>query len=82
MIDKSPYVGSLIFQGSDDGVSFTDLWTIDQAVHEGWNYHDFDEGSEPSFNIYRFQGSAQGACRISEVTLHGIESIDSDSSSH
>ena len=29
MIDKSPYVGSLVFQGSDDGVAFTDLWTID-----------------------------------------------------
>jgi len=45
MIDKSPYVGSLVFQGSDDGATFTDLWTIDSAVHEGWNYHDFEEGS-------------------------------------
>ena len=45
MVDKSPYVGSLVFQGSNDGSTFTDLWTIDAAVHEGWNSHDFDEGS-------------------------------------
>ena len=82
MVDKSPYVGSLVFQGSDDGATFTDLWPIDAGVHEGWNSHDFEEGSYPSFNIYRFQGSAQGACRVSEVKLHGIESIDSDETSY
>ena len=42
MFDKTPYVGGLVFQGSDDGASFTDLWTIDASVHEGWNSHDFD----------------------------------------
>ena len=82
MTDKSPYVGGLVFQGSDDGVTFTDLWTVDAGVHEGWNGHDFEEGSHPSFNIYRFQGSAQGACRVSEVKLHGVESIDSDEPSY
>ena len=54
MVDKSPYVGSLVFQGSHDGLEFTDLWTIDAAVHEGWNSHDFEDGSQPAFNIYRF----------------------------
>ena len=64
----------------DDGVEFTDLWTVDAGVHEGWNSHDFEEGSKPSFNIYRFQGSAAGACRVGEVKLHGIESIDNNDS--
>lgn len=82
MIDKSPYVGSLIFQGSDNGVDFTDLWTIDAGVHEGWNSHDFEDIGQPAFNIYRFQGSAPGACRIGEVKLHGVESINSSESSY
>ena len=82
MFDKTPYVGGLVFQGSDNGFDFTDLWTIDASVHEGWNSHDFDEGSEPSFNIYRFQGTTSGSCRVGEVRLHGTESIDNDSSSY
>ena len=41
LLDKTPFVGNLIFQGSDDGVAFTDLWNIDESVHEGWNNHDF-----------------------------------------
>ena len=53
LIDKTPFVGGLKFQGSDDGITFTDLWTIDETVHEGWNNHDF-VSDKPSFNIYRF----------------------------
>lgn len=53
LVNKTPYVGNLIFQGSDDGLAFTDLWTIDESVHEGWNTHDF-VSDKPSFNIYRF----------------------------
>ena len=56
LIDKSPFVNNLVFQGSDDGENFTDLWTINKAVHEGWNTKDFEE-DRPSFNIYRFQGA-------------------------
>jgi hypothetical protein len=70
-----------VFQGSDDGVTFTDLWNIDKSVHEGWNSMDFED-SQPSYNIYRFQGSIAGSCRIGEVKLHGIESIDNDDSSY
>ena len=70
-----------MFQGSDDGVTFTDLWNIDKSVHEGWNSLDFEE-NQPSYNIYRFQGSIAGSCRIGEVKLHGIESIDNDDSSY
>lgn len=54
LIDKTVFDGGLIFQGSDDGVNFTDLWTVDASVHEGWNSFDFEDGSKPSFNIYRF----------------------------
>ena len=81
LLDKSPFSDNLVFQGSDDGVTFTDLWAIDKSVHEGWNSHDFEE-EQPSYNIYRFQGSVSGSCRIGEVKLHGIESIDNDETSY
>ena len=57
------------------------MWTIDKSVHEGWNALDFEE-DRPSFHIYRFQGAVAGSCRIGEVKLHGVESIDSDAESH
>lgn len=81
LTDKTPFVGNLVFQGSDDGVTFTDLWTIDKSVHEGWNAHDFED-NQPSYNIYRFQGATSGSCRVGEVRLHGIESIDDDNTSY
>ena len=81
LVDKTPFVGNLVFQGSDDGVTFTDLWTIDKSVHEGWNSKDF-ETNRPSYHIYRFQGANSGSCRLGEVKLHGVESIDDDNSSY
>ena len=79
---KAKYVNNLVFQGSDDGTAFTDLWTIDDSVHEGWNSKDFEAGSLPSYKIYRFQGKTSGSCRVGEVRLHGVESIDSDATSY
>ena len=82
LTNKTPLIGgNLIFQGSNDGTTFTDLWTIDASVHEGWNSIDFDSGSQPAYNIYRFQGKVSGSCRIGEIRLHGIESIDDNNAS-
>lgn len=50
-------------------------------MHEGWNTYDF-ETNKPSYNIYRFQGTQSGSCRIGEVKLDGIESINSDATSY
>ena len=44
LLDKTPFVG-LKLQGSNDGTTFTDLWTVDAQVHEGWNSVDFEDGS-------------------------------------
>ena len=81
LTDKTPFNGNLKFQGSDDGTTFTDLFTVDLSVHEGWNTYDF-ETNKPSYNIYRFQGAESGSCRVGEVKLHGKESIDNDSTSY
>jgi len=58
------------------------LWLVDPSVHEGWNEHDFEDDDKPSHNIYRFKGSQPGSCRIGEISLYGIESIDDDEVSY
>lgn len=62
-------------------MTFEDLWVMDESVHEGWNSKDF-ETNRPSYNIYRFQGTDAGSCRVGEVKLHGIESISDSASSY
>lgn len=90
LIDKTPYVTNLKFQGSTDNwATSTDLYTFDVNVHEGWNYirfgedNDVDtyEGPKPSYNSYRFLGAVSGSCRVGEIRLTGVEVIDSDASS-
>ena len=75
LLDKAPFIG-LKFQGSNDGQTFDDLWTVDAQVHEGWNFYTFEDGSKPAYNIYRFQGSTSGSCRVGEIKLTGIDSIN------
>ena len=36
--DKTIYAGEVKFQGSNDGTTYTDIFTMDENVHEGWNY--------------------------------------------
>jgi len=89
LLDKTPYVGNLVFQGSNDGwTTSTDLYTFDVNVHEGWNYIRFglDEDGDgvndpkPSYNSYRFLGAVAGSCRVGEMRLTGVEAIASDTS--
>jgi len=84
LIDKSPYVDNLVFQGSNDHwATFDDLHTFDDNLHEGWNYINFrEEVSKPAYNSYRFFGHADGACRVTEFRLNGVQAIDNTSSSH
>jgi hypothetical protein len=84
LVDKSPYTdGNLVLEGSDDGSTWTALWTVDATIHEGWNSYDFSESDpQPSYNMYRLHGSMTGSCRVGEVQLTGVETIDDDASTH
>jgi hypothetical protein len=84
LIDKTPYVNNLEFQGSNDGTTWTSLHTFGEELHEGWNYVDYrDDGVvKPAYNSYRFYGSASGACKITEYKLHGVEAVASTADSH
>lgn len=49
--DKGIYADKLTFQGSPDNVTWTDLFTADENIHEGWNYYQWN--TEPRFRFYR-----------------------------
>jgi hypothetical protein len=82
--NRDQYENNLIFEGfnelnaeSGDAVEPTEIFTVKEEVHEGWNYVEFEEGEYPNFRYYRFRGLgiADGPCRIHEVTLTGLEVI-------
>jgi hypothetical protein len=34
---------NLAFEGSADGETYENLFTVDENVHEGWNYHAWED---------------------------------------
>ena len=74
---KPNFVGRLFFQGSKDGKTYTTIFTVGQEIHEGWNYYDFAVGLEPRYRYYRFFGSGMGSCIVGEMSIRGIEAINS-----
>jgi hypothetical protein len=85
LIDKTPYVNNLVFQGSNDAWSTaTDIHTFGIEIHEGWNYIFFSKSDDPkpSFNSYRFLGAVAGSCRVGEFRLSGVEVIADDGSTN
>ena len=71
------FTNNLKFQGSNDKNNWSDLFSVDENVHEGWNYHKWnDAASYPKFRAYRFTGSAAGSCKINEIKFAGVKSRD------
>lgn len=67
--------GNLVFEGSNDNfATSTSLYEFDENVNEGWNWIP-DVDKMQSFNSYRFNGKKDGSCRISEMSLVGVEAI-------
>lgn len=76
--DKSVFAGETKLQGSNDGTRYTDLFTMDENVHEGWNYFKWSEPSQyPRYRYYRFYGTKAGSCTINEIKATGVETVDS-----
>ena len=38
---KTNIVGKLLFQGSNDGTTYTTIFTVGEEIHEGWNYYTY-----------------------------------------
>jgi hypothetical protein len=78
-INTATFTNNLKFQGSMDKNSWSDLFTVDENVHEGWNYHKWnDAASYPKFRAYRFYGSAAGSCKLNEIKFAGVKSRDNN----
>ena len=73
---KAKFIGILKFQGSSNGATWTDIFTVGQEIHEGWNYQNYEAGKELKYRYYRFFGSGDGSCLVGEVSLRGYEVID------
>lgn len=85
LVDKEPYVDNLAFHGSNDNwATWEELHLFGEEIHEGWNYIDYREESDikPAYNSYRFYGSVQGSCQITEFKLHGVEAVADTSDSY
>ena len=53
-ITKATFMDTTSFQGSADGVTYTDLFQMNNALHEGWNYFKWEDGDQPKYRFYRF----------------------------
>jgi len=65
----------LKFQSSDDGNTWTDIYTVDENVHTGWNYEEWTE-NQPKHQYYRFAGTGSQGCHLNEIELWGVETIN------
>jgi hypothetical protein len=81
-LSKYYYADNLIFQGSNDGETYTDIFTVGKEIHEGWNYYDFEVDEMPAYRFYRFYGTESGSCTVNEVHLFGVEVIQDENSSY
>lgn len=74
---KTTYEGKLSFEGSNDNSTYTNIFTANSSLNEGWNYHTYSNAADyPGYRYYRFFGSGSGSCNfIQEVQLTGVKSI-------
>lgn len=79
---RANFVGKLQFQGSSDGTTYTTIFTVGEEIHEGWNYYNYAQGSEPKYRYYRFFGSVAGSCLVGEIAFRGFEVIDDSNSQY
>jgi hypothetical protein len=53
LFSRNNFIGKLKLQGSSDGVAYTDIFTVQNEIHEGWNYYDYRD-SNLMYRYYRF----------------------------
>jgi hypothetical protein len=77
---KEIYVDQMTFQGSADNTTWDDLFTVDENIHEGWNYHKWENASEyPRYRFYRFHNPYEASgCLLNEIKMTGVETVDDE----
>jgi hypothetical protein len=77
ILNRNDVIDILTFQGSQDGLNYTDVFVVDQNIHDGWNYYKWENGTDqPKYRYYRFSGKNKGSCLINEIKFSGVETID------
>lgn len=72
------------FQGSNDNSTWNDLFAADENIHEGWNYHKWeDSAAQPKYRFYRFYNPSNVlGCDINEMKMTGVETVDNSQSTY
>ena len=74
---KENYADLLKFQGSSDNTTWTDLFTADENIHEGWNYYQWEVATDqPKYRFYRLYNSLDKGCDVNELKMSGVETVD------
>lgn len=80
--DKTLFTDEVVFQGSNDNTTWTDIFTMDESIHDGWNYVTWTEPEDyPRFRFYKFTGGQTGSCRLTEIKAQGLETVDNEDES-
>jgi len=66
-IAKDYFIDKLAFEASNDGTTYTNLFTVDYNVGSGWNTHEFESTALPKYKFYRFKGSGSKSCKLNEI---------------
>jgi hypothetical protein len=75
--NKALFVDKLKFQASADNQTWIDLFTADENVHEGWNYHKWENAADyPKYRFYRLYSAERKGCLVGELKMTGVETVD------
>ena len=79
--NRTNFVDKLRFEGSQDGITYSTIFTVSQEIHEGWNTYNY-QGKELRYRFYRFYGPSAGSCIVGELGLKGFEVINNNDSTY
>lgn len=77
--NKNNVANRVVFEGSMDGETYDEIFTIGMEVREGWNYYTIDDPNRYlQYRFYRFKGTHADACRFGEIKFKGRETINNN----
>ena len=66
----SNYIKGAVIEASVDGSTYTELLTVDQTVHAGWNSF-MPSSSSNSYRYIRLRHNEMSMCKVAEFEVYG-----------
>ena len=66
----SEYIQGAVIEGSTDGSFYTEIGTVDQTVHAGWNSIMPDISTH--YRFIRMRHTNDSECMLAEFEVHGL----------